>query len=483
MNYHYDGVTRKDIEGRDKTGHRAIVRFVKGINVFLIGLPFILAWAFYYSGKMRWRFYRRGNWMVVFLAVLLYYLLAHLYGGFQIHIKRISEIIYAQVLAAGIADFIMFIVMWLLIRRVPSVLVLLIVLVSQIILIVYWARMAHHWYFKHYPAKPTVIIYDEMEGLESLINQYGLNNHFRIIQTVSVTEIHGEGWDDLSDEAKDNRELRGIKEILSGADSVFLCCLHSHIRNQIIKYCVNQDITSWCIPRIGDVIMSGAEKHQLFHLPMLRVARYNPTPEYLIFKRVFDIFAAGLALAIFWPLMVVLAILIRRDGGTAFYRQKRLTKDGKVFEILKFRSMRMDAEKDGVPRLSTGEKDPRITTVGHFIRACRFDELPQIFNILAGDMSIVGPRPERPEIAQIYKEQLPEFDLRLQCKCGLTGYAQVYGQYNTTPYNKLLMDLMYIAKPSIAEDIKICFATVKILFMKDSTEGIKEGNTTAYETK
>ena len=212
---------------------------------------------------------------------------------------------------------------------------------------------------------------------------------------------------------------------------------------------------------------------------MLRVARYNPTPEYLILKRLFDIVVAGTALLLLWPLMLVLAVLIRRDGGTAFYRQKRLTKDGKVFEILKFRSMRMDAEKDGVPRLSTGEKDPRITPVGHFIRACRFDELPQIFNILSGDMSIVGPRPERPEIAQIYKQELPEFDLRLQCKCGLTGYAQVYGQYNTTPYNKLLMDLMYIAKPSMAEDIKICFATVKILFMKDSTEGIEEGSTTA----
>ena len=167
------------------------------------------------------------------------------------------------------------------------------------------------------------------------------------------------------------------------------------------------------------------------------------------------------------------------DGGTAFYRQKRLTRDGKVFEILKFRSMRMDAEKDGVARLSSGDADPRITKVGRFIRAVRFDELPQLFNILAGDMSIVGPRPERPEIAKEYKKTLLEFDLRLQCKCGLTGFAQVYGQYNTTPYDKLLMDLMYIAQPSMAEDLKICFATVKILFEKESTEGIAEGQTTA----
>ena len=227
--------------------------------------------------------------------------------------------------------------------------------------------------------------------------------------------------------------------------------------------------------------MAGADKAHLFHLPMLRVARYNPTPEYLVAKRAFDILVAGTALVVFSPLMIVLALLIRMDGGTAFYRQKRLTKDGKVFEILKFRSMRMDAEKDGVARLSSGDADPRITKVGRFIRACRFDELPQLFNILAGDMSIVGPRPERPEIAREYKKELPEFDLRLQCKCGLTGFAQVYGKYNTTPYDKLLMDLMYIAQPSMIEDLKICFATVKILFMKDSTEGVEVGQVTAVK--
>lgn len=178
--------------------------------------------------------------------------------------------------------------------------------------------------------------------------------------------------------------------------------------------------------------------------------------------------------------MIVTAIAIKAtDGGSIFYRQRRLTKDGKEFDVLKFRSMRMDAEKDGVARLSTGENDPRITKVGRIIRAIRFDELPQLLNILQGDMAIVGPRPERPEISAQYEKDIPEWPLRLQCKCGLTGYAQVYGQYNTTPYDKLLMDLMYIARPSLVEDIKIIFATVKILFMKESTAGVSEGQTTA----
>ena len=165
------------------------------------------------------------------------------------------------------------------------------------------------------------------------------------------------------------------------------------------------------------------------------------------------------------------------DGGPVFYKQERLTYNHKVFMIYKFRSMRVDSEKTGAQLAK--KNDDRITPVGHVIRSLHIDELPQLFNILKGDMAFVGPRPERPEIAAQYCEEMPEFALRLQAKAGLTGYAQVYGKYNTTPYDKLTMDLMYIAHPSIVEDLKIMFATVKILFMPESTEGISEGQTTA----
>ena len=152
-----------------------------------------------------------------------------------------------------------------------------------------------------------------------------------------------------------------------------------------------------------------------------------------------------------------------------------------VFDVEKIDRMDMDAEKDGVARLSTGDADPRITPIGHFIRKVRIDELPQLINILLGDMTIVGPRPERPEIAAQYEQELPEFRLRLQAKAGLTGYAQVYGKYNTTPYDKLQMDLMYIANPSFLEDLHIIFATIKILFLPESTEGVAEGQETAMK--
>ena len=195
----------------------------------------------------------------------------------------------------------------------------------------------------------------------------------------------------------------------------------------------------------------------------------------ILIKRLFDILAACFLLVLLSIPMLIIAAWIKADSsGPVFYRQVRLTKDGKEFKVIKFRSMRVDAEKDGHAHLSSGDNDDRITKVGKIIRKVRVDELPQFLNIIGGSMSIVGPRPERPEIADLYEKEMPEFRLRLQAKAGLTGYAQVYGKYNSSAYDKLQMDLMYIANPSLIEDIKIILATVKIIFISDSTEGFTE---------
>ena len=192
-----------------------------------------------------------------------------------------------------------------------------------------------------------------------------------------------------------------------------------------------------------------------------------------------DIALSLAALVILSPLMLVTAAAIKLyDGGPVFYKQIRLTKDRKEFYVYKFRSMRVDAEKDGVARLAS-QGDDRITPVGKVIRSLRIDELPQLLCILMGTMTIVGPRPERPEIAEQYEKEMPEFALRLQAKAGLTGYAQVYGKYNTSPYNKLQMDLQYIGSMGLVTDLKIIFATIKVLFVPESTEGVAQGQTTA----
>ena len=194
-------------------------------------------------------------------------------------------------------------------------------------------------------------------------------------------------------------------------------------------------------------------------------------------KRAFDIIASLFALLITSPVFLFTAIAIKtEDHGSVFYKQKRLTQNRKEFYIIKFRSMTENAEADGKPILSNGDNDTRLTKIGRKIRRFRIDELPQFYNVLRGDMSIVGPRPERPEIAEQYEQVIPAFGLRLQVKAGLTGYAQVYGKYNTSPNDKLKMDLLYINKMSVVEDLRLMFATIRILFMKESTEGV-EGET------
>ena len=445
-----------------KLKHDVTVRVAKALNPVLLTLPFAVVWFHYYASRLASPYYYWGNWVVVALSFFLYILFCRVYDGFLISINRISEIVYSQALASAISDFLLYVVICLLSKRLVNPLPLLGALAAQVLLAGVWAYCAHQWYFSKFPAKRTAVVYDVREGLERLVEEYGLEKKFNIRAALSV------------------QEALANKEILNTMETVFLSGIHSHDRNILLKYCVDKDINVYVIPRIGDVLMSGARSMHMFHLPMLRVGRYHPSPVYLVLKRGFDILASGIATVILSPVFAVTAIAIKRyDGGPVFYKQKRLTKDGEIFEVLKFRSMRVDAEKDGVARLSTGDKDDRITPVGRVIRKVRIDELPQLLNILKGDMTICGPRPERPEIAAQYEEELPEFRLRLQAKAGLTGYAQVYGKYNTTPYDKLMMDLMYIAHPSFLQDLQIMFATVKILFMKESTEGVSEGQTTA----
>ena len=436
------------------------------MDAVLMTVPFALCWYLYYAKHIASPFYAKGDYLVVALFFVLFIIFGRVYDAFLMSMQRISEIVYAQFLAAAVSDFIMYIVIWLLSKHLPNILPGVAALIGQVILAAVWAYNAHHAYFKIFPPQATAVIYDTRQGMEKLIGKYGLDTKYKVVLTATA------------DECIANLAM------LDGVSTVFMSGIHSHDRNVILKYCVENNIGIFVIPRIGDTIMSGAYPMHMFHLPMLKVGRYHPQPEYLFIKRLLDIVISAVALVVLSPIFLVTAIAIKvTDHGPVFYKQIRLTKDGKEFGILKFRSMRVDAEKDGVARLSSGEHDDRITPVGRVIRACRIDELPQLLNILRGELSIVGPRPERPEIAAQYCEEMPEFSLRLQAKAGLTGYAQIYGKYNTTPYDKLVMDLMYIAHPSIVEDLKIMFVTVKILFMPESTEGVSEGQTTAMSGK
>lgn len=430
---------------------------VKMVNIVLLMIPFLICWTLYYEPRTT----TVGSKQVSVLVMITFFFICYYFGQrldcFRVSILQIRDVIFGEVLATMITDVIMYILIWMLSIHLPNLIPGLITWGGQCVIGVIWAFVMHQSYFSTHPPLRTIVIYDERMGMENLIHTYGLEKRFNIKTVYPVESI----MDKL--------------EVMEEFDAAFLCGIHSRERNIILKHCINHKIKLFMIPRIADVMMRGSEQIHMLHLPILKTQRYKPSIEYQIIKRTMDIVVSGIATIVLSPLFLITAIAVKSDGGLAFYKQKRLTKDGKVFEILKFRSMRVDAEKYSGAVLSAGENDPRITKVGRIIRACRLDELPQLLNILKGDMSLVGPRPERPELQKEIEKEVPEFGLRLQAKAGLTGYAQVYGKYNTTFYDKLLMDLMYISKPSILEDFTIMLATVKILTSKESTEGVGEG--------
>ena len=429
---------------------------VKMVNIVLLMIPFVICWTLYYEPRTT----TVGSKQVSVLVMIIFFLICYYFGQrldcFRVSILQIRDVIFGEVLATMITDIIMYILIWILSIHLPNLIPGLITWGGQCVIGVIWAYVMHQSYFSTHPPLRTIVIYDERMGMENLIHTYGLEKRFNIKTVYPVESI----MDKL--------------EVMEEFDAAFLCGIHSRERNIILKHCISHKIKLFMIPRIADVMMRGSEQIHMLHLPILKTQRYKPSIEYQIIKRTMDIVVSGIATIVLSPLFLITAIAVKSDGGPAFYKQKRLTKDGKVFEILKFRSMRVDAEKYSGAVLSAGENDPRITKVGRIIRACRLDELPQLLNILKGDMSLVGPRPERPELQKEIEKEVPEFGLRLQAKAGLTGYAQVYGKYNTTFYDKLLMDLMYISKPSILEDLTIMLATVKILTSKESTEGVGE---------
>ena len=430
---------------------------VKMVNIVLLMIPFLICWTLYYEPRTT----TVGSKQVSVLVMIIFFLICYYFGQrldcFRVSILQIRDVIFGEVLATMITDIIMYILIWMLSIHLPNLIPGLITWGGQCVIGVIWAYVMHQSYFSTHPPLRTIVIYDERMGMENLIHTYGLEKRFNIKTVYPVESI----MDKL--------------EVMEEFDAAFLCGIHSRERNIILKHCISHKIKLFMIPRIADVMMRGSEEIHMLYLPILKTQRYKPSIEYQIIKRTMDIVVSGIATIVLSPLFLITAIAVKSDGGPAFYKQKRLTKDGKVFEILKFRSMRVDAEKYSGAVLSAGENDPRITKVGRIIRACRLDELPQLLNILKGDMSLVGPRPERPELQKEIEKEVPEFGLRLQAKAGLTGYAQVYGKYNTTFYDKLLMDLMYISKPSILEDFTIMLATVKILTSKESTEGVGEG--------
>ena len=252
---------------------------------------------------------------------------------------------------------------------------------------------------------------------------------------------------------------------------MFLYSLPESDKDRLVEYCYKHRKNIYFTPNLADIVTKHSHHVLVDDVTVLESRVTGLTFEQSLIKRVCDIIVSALAILVSSPIMLLEALAIKlEDGGPVFFKQPRVTKDGQIFQVLKFRTMIVDADKNK-KRLAS-QDDDRITKVGRVLRKLRIDELPQFINILKGEMSVVGPRPEQAEITEKYVEVLPEFRYRLKVKAGLTGLAQILGKYNTTPKDKLILDLMYIEQYSIWVDLRIMFQTVKVLFKSDSTEGV-----------
>lgn len=411
----------------------------------------------------RLNFYFKGHMLMFGVYFVLLFFFSSTYGGLKVGYLKPVDVYFSQffsLLAVNVLSYFQISLMgnWLL-DVTPIVETMLI----QIILSAVWVYICNMFYHKVFPPREILLIHGE-RPIDDIVNKfYSRKDKYRVNKCINIAE--------------GSEKVR--QEIMGGYGAVVLWDIPINDRNDLLKYCYSHSIRVYMMPKISDVLVKGSDQLHLFDTPILLTREYALKIEQRVVKRLIDIVCALMLLVIAFPFMLLTAIVIKMyDGGPVLYKQIRCTRDSREFSILKFRSMRVDAEKDGVARLAA-KNDSRITPVGKFIRAVRIDELPQLFNILKGDMSFIGPRPERPEIIEEYMETMPEFAFRMKVKAGLAGYAQVYGKYNTTPYDKLKLDLTYIENYSVWLDLKLMLLTLKILFKPESTEGVDSTQTTA----
>lgn len=404
----------------------------------------------------------QGNskYFLIIIYVLLNFILFHYCDGFKFGHIKLSDVTISQWISVFIANFVTYFQICLIfngmVTPMPMILITLIDFVAASVLSYLFTAIYHAYCIP----KRMIMIYGNDDAPTLKRKMDTRSDKYQIKRMMSCNEY---SFDEIT---------KAIPEY----DAVVINDVDAKIRNDLLKFCYKNSIRTYSVPKLSDVIYSGSDDIVLFDTPLKLIRGRGLTPAQRFLKRTMDLVLCFIAMIPSSVIMLIIAAAIKiEDGGSVFYRQKRITKDNREFEILKFRSMIENAEADGKPHPAT-ENDDRITHVGKVIRALRVDELPQLLNIIKGDMSIVGPRPERVEHCELYGQQIPEFEFRNKVKGGLTGYAQVYGKYNTTPLDKLKFDLMYIENYSLALDIKLILMTIRILFKKESTEGFEENN-------
>ncbi len=387
-------------------------------------------------------------------------------GALKVGYNRQFNIILSHIISLCVLNSVAYLQLSLIHRAFLPLYPVFFMTIIQIVISVIWNVIVFKINKSYASAIDMLLIYGDKKAEELVYKILEREDQYKICETVQY----------VPETFTSESNFDEVKEKIIKYKAVIIYRIPSNVRNDFLKFCYENDIEVYLPPRISDVIIRGAKELDQFDSPLIICKNCSLTESQMFFKRLFDIAISVAGIIFSFPIMIAIAIAIKLyDGGPVLFKQKRVTLNEKVFDIYKFRSMIVDAEKDDRSVPAT-ENDPRITPVGNIIRKLRFDELPQLFNILKGDMSFVGPRPERVEHHEEYTKLIPEFPFRNKVKAGLTGYAQVMGKYNTTAYDKLLLDLIYIQKFSFFLDFRLILLTVKIIFMKESTEGFKKNN-------
>ncbi len=442
---------------------RIFMFWADAVYILIQTVVFGNLWFEFFAKMMRFKYWSRGNFVIIGFYALFCLLFLKLYGGLKVGYRRNIDVLYAQFFAALCTNAAVYLELALIGRWKfgKGLFLMFQMFLFDVVLSLAWTLIVRWFYARLYPPHQMLLIYGDIDPGHLVEKMNSRRDRYQIKEKVHLS-----------------RGLDSITKMIDGYDTILVGDIPSKERNYFLKYCYWHNIRCYSVPKISDIMIQSGFRIDLFDTILMLQRNNGLTLFQRFMKRFMDIVISVIGLILASPFMLIIYIAIKiDDGGPVIYTQERLTKDGTPFKIYKFRSMITDSEKYGA-RLAA-ENDDRITKVGRVIRRLHFDELPQLYNILIGDMSFVGPRPERQDIFDKYEESIPEFKFRLKMKAGLTGYAQVYGQYNTKPYDKLKLDLTYIEQYSIWLDLKLIFLTVKILFQKEKSEGVDDTKTNA----
>lgn len=449
-----------------KKRYDKLISFIT-VALMLLFHTALFGWLWYniYYPLLPIPYYRRGNYVIILLYTVFLLASNQVFGGLRLGYYKVLDSIVARTLSLFTAYGAMFLVISLVCYQLVIPTHMLYAIAVGFLFNILLTMLSNRIYYRVNPPRQMLLIHGDRDFDEVYNKISSRSEKYEIVKRIHC-----------------NAGEEKLKQVISKHKAVILHDLSASLRNHLIKYCYENSIRVYVTPKLYDILIRGASDMDLFDTPFLLMRNRGLSGWQAFVKRAMDLVISITCLIVTSPILLLIVILMKCfDKGPVLYRQTRLTLNGKEFEILKFRSMRVDAEKDSIRLMSQG--DDRITPLGRILRRTHLDELPQLFNIIKGDMSFVGPRPERPEIAEVYMTEIPEFSYRLKMKAGLTGYAQVYGKYNSTPYDKLKLDLTYIQNYSIFLDLKLLLLTGKTLFIPDHAEGVSNAFKTALRSE